>query len=147
MKNFNRLPIYSWQYDLPIGNDHLLSEFVESRQAVDNLIHEQFLYKQYVLDNIRYVVDKLLTPLESCYGHKLKIMRGYMCRRLTYINSEHDIESHANGFAIDIFNPDNIQVLKAFCKYATFDKICIYRNYTHLSLKTSMNRYSLIDYR
>ena len=129
------LPIKPYDYGLQLSEHFKLGEFIQSRVACSQNIAAQFVYRPDIVDNIRFLHDKLLLPLRQAIGAPITINSGYRCRALNMSVGGESNSLHLWGLAADIKAGDRQSLLIETARMFKFHELIIHKTYIHLSLK------------
>lgn len=141
------LPIKPYDYGLQLSEHFKLGEFIQSRTACSQNILAQFVYHADIVDNIRYLHDKLLLPLRQAIGAPITINSGYRCRALNMAVGGASNSLHLWGLAADIVAGDRQSLLIETARLFKFHELIIHKTYIHLSLKEWNNEQRIRDLR
>lgn len=141
------LPIKPYDYGLQLSEHFKLGEFIQSRTACGQNILAQFVYHKDIVDNIRYLHDKLLLPLRQAINAPITITSGYRCRALNMAVGGAANSLHLWGLAADISAGDRQSLLIETARLFKFHELIIHKTYIHLSLKEWNNEQRIKDLR
>ena len=141
------LPIKPYDYGLQLSKYFTLGEFIQSRVACGQNILAQFVYHADIVDNIRFLHDKLLLPLRQAIGAPIIINSGYRCRALNMAVGGATNSLHLWGLAADITAGDRQSLLIETARMFKFHELIIHKTYVHISLKEWNNEQMFIDKR
>lgn len=141
------LPIKPYDYSLKLSDHFTLGEFIQSRTACAQNILAQFVYHPDIVDNIRYLHDKLLLPLRQAINAPITITSGYRCRFLNSAVGGATNSLHLWGLAADITAGDRQPLLIETARLFKFHELIIHKTYVHISLKEWNNEQRYIDLR
>ena len=141
------LPIKPYDYGLQLSEHFKLGEFIQSRVACSQNIVAQFVYRPDIVDNIRFLHDKLLLPLRQAVGAPITINSGYRCRALNMAVGGASNSLHLWGLAADITAGDRQSLLIETARLFKFHELIIHKSYIHLSLKEWNNEQRIRDLR
>lgn len=141
------LPIKPYDYGLQLSEFFKLGEFVQSRTACSQNIVAQFVYRPDIVDNIRFLHDKLLLPLRQAIGAPITINSGYRCRALNMAVGGASNSLHLWGLAADITAGDRQSLLIETARLFKYHELIIHKTYIHLSLKQWNNEQRIRDLR
>lgn len=141
------LPIKPYDYGLQLSEHFKLGEFIQSRTACSQNIVHQFVYRPDIVDNIRYLHDKLLLPLRQAIGAPITINSGYRCRALNMAVGGASNSLHLWGLAADITAGDRQSLLIETARLFKFHELIIHKTYLHLSIKEWNNEQRIRDLR
>lgn len=141
------LPIKPYDYGLQLSEHFKLGEFIQSRTACSQNILAQFVYHADIVDNIRYLHDKLLLPLRQAIGAPITINSGYRCRALNMAVGGASNSLHLWGLAADIVAGDRQSLLIETARLFKFHELIIHKTYIHLSIKEWNNEQRIRDLR
>lgn len=130
-----------------------INEFIKSNTA--------FKYKidntptDYIKAKIQELIDNVLDPLRSYYGHPIYITSGYRCPELNSAVGGSKTSQHMKGEAADFTTgniQDNIKLFFYIIENMNFDQIILERNgeWIHVSYKPNeltthdTNRHSIL---
>lgn len=141
------LPIKPYDYGLQLSEFFKLGEFIQSRTACSQNILAQFVYHKDIVDNIRYLHDKLILPLRQAINAPITITSGYRCRALNMAVGGANNSLHLWGLAADISAGDRQSLLIETARLFKFHELIIHKTYIHLSLKEWNNEQRIRDLR
>ena len=141
------LPIKPYDYGLKLSEHFTLGEFIQSRVACSQNILAQFVYHTDIVDNIRYLHDKLLLPLRQAIGAPIIINSGYRCRALNMAVGGANNSLHLWGLAADITAGDRQSMLIEAARLFKFHELILHKTYIHISIKEWHNEQRFIDKR
>ena len=141
------LPIKPYDYGLQLSEHFKLGEFIQSRIACSQNILAQFVYHTDIVDNIRYLHDKLLLPLRQAIGAPITINSGYRCRALNMAVGGASNSLHLWGRAADITAGDRQSLLIETVRMFKYHEFIIHKTYIHVSLKEWNNEQRIRDLR
>lgn len=141
------LPIKPYDYGLQLSEHFKLGEFIQSRTACGQNILAQFVYHKDIVDNIRYLHDKLILPLRQAIDAPITITSGYRCRALNMAVGGATNSLHLWGLAADITAGDRQSLLIETARLFKFHELIIHKTYIHLSLKEWNNEQRIRDLR
>lgn len=141
------LPIKPYDYGLQLSEHFTLGEFIQSRTACSQNILAQFVYHPDIVDNIRFLHDKLLLPLRQAIDAPITINSGYRCRALNMAVGGASNSLHLWGLAADITAGDRQSLLIETARLFKFHELIIHKTYIHLSIKEWNNEQRIRDLR
>lgn len=141
------LPIKPYDYELQFSEFFKLGEFIQSRTACSQNILAQFVYHKDIVDNIRYLHDKLLLPLRQAINAPITITSGYRCRALNMAVGGASNSLHLWGLAADISAGDRQSLLIETARLFKFHELIIHKTYIHISIKEWNNEQRYRDLR
>lgn len=141
------LPIKPYDYGLQLSEYFKLGEFIQSRTACGQNILAQFVYHKDIVDNIRYLHDKLLLPLRQAIGAPITINSGYRCRALNMAVGGASNSLHLWGLAADITAGDRQSLLIETARLFKYHELIIHKTYIHVSIKEWNNEQRIKDLR
>lgn len=141
------LDIRPYPTGIQISRNHKLLEFVYDSRAVKDKFYMQFVYQPAIVDNIRYLCDTLIDPLEYNLGVEFEIISGYRCKGLDTIVAEQKSQLHLCGLAVDIkyFPGSSDLVDQVF--HLPFHELFLFDDHIHVSAKQQFNEGRMIDFR
>lgn len=141
------LPVKPYDYGLQLSDYFTLGEFIQSRTACSQNIVAQFVYRPEIVDNIRFLHDKLLLPLRQAIGAPITINSGYRCRALNSTVGGATNSLHLWGLAADITAGNRQSMLIEAARLFKFHEMIIHKTYIHISLKEWNNEQRFRDQR
>lgn len=133
------LDIRPYPTGVQVSRNHKLIEFIYDERAVRNLFYMQFVNQPAIVENIQFLCESLIDPLEHRLGVEFEIISGYRCRGLDTIDAEMDSQQHLHGLAIDIRYFPGIQDLIDQVFHLQFHEMYLYDDHIHLSVKQQFN--------
>lgn len=141
------LPVQPYDYGLKLSDYFTLGEFIQSRTACTQNIIAQFVYRKDIVDNIRFLHDKLLLPLRQAIGAPIIINSGYRCRALNSAVGGATNSLHLWGLAADITAGDRQSMLIEAARLFKFHELILHKTYIHISIKEWNNEQRFRDQR
>ena len=141
------LPVKPYDYGLQLSEHFKLGEFIQSRKACGQNILAQFVYHKDIVENIRYLHDKLILPLRQAINAPITITSGYRCRALNMAVGGATNSLHLWGLAADITAGDRQSMLIEAARLFKFHEMIIHKTYVHISIKEWNNEQRFRDLR
>lgn len=141
------LPVQPYDYGLKLSDYFTLGEFIQSRTACTQNIVAQFVYRKDIVDNIRFLHDKLLLPLRQAIGAPITINSGYRCRALNSAVGGATNSLHLWGLAADIAAGNRQSMLIEAARLFKFHELILHKTYIHISIKEWNNEQRFRDLR
>lgn len=141
------LDIKPYPTGLQVSRNHTLLEFIYDARAVKDKFYMQFVYQPAIVENIRYLCETLIDPLEHRLGMEFEIISGYRCRGLDTIVAEERSQMHLHGLAVDIMYFPGLHDLVDQVFHLPFHELFLFDDHIHLSAKQQFNEGRLVDYR
>ena len=141
------LPIKSYDYEMQLSEYFKLGEFTQSRTACTQNLPAQFIHRKDIVDNIRFLHDRLLLPLRQAIGAPITITSGYRCKALNSAVGGANNSLHLWGLAADITAGDRQPLLIETARLFKFHELIIHKTYVHISLKEWNNEQRYRDLR
>lgn len=140
------LDIKPYPTGIRISKNHTLKDFVYDERAVHNTFYMQFVYQPTIVDNIRFLCETLIDPLESKMGTVFDIISGYRCKGLDMLVSTESSQLHLHGLAVDIEYFPGFWDLVDHVFHLPFHEMFLYDTHIHMSVKEQFNEGRFIDY-
>lgn len=141
------LDIKPYPTGLQVSRHHTLMDFVYDQRAVKDKFYMQFVYQPAIVDNIRYLCETLIDPLEHRLGMEFEIISGYRCRGLDTIVAEEKSQMHLHGLAVDILYFPGLHDLIDQVYHLPFHELFLFDNHIHISVKQQFNEGRMVDFR
>lgn len=141
------LDIKPYPTGLQVSRHHTLMDFVYDQRAVKDKFYMQFVYQPAIVDNIRYLCETLIDPLEHRLGMEFEIISGYRCRGLDTIVAEERSQMHLHGLAVDILYFPGLHDLIDQVYHLPFHELFLFDNHIHISVKQQFNEGRMVDFR
>lgn len=141
------LDIKPYPTGLQVSRHHTLMDFVYDQRAVKDKFYMQFVYQPAIVDNIRYLCETLIDPLEHRLGMEFEIISGYRCRGLDSIVAEERSQMHLHGLAVDILYFPGLHDLIDQVYHLPFHELFLFDNHIHISVKQQFNEGRMVDFR
>lgn len=141
------LDIKPYPTGLQVSRHHTLMDFVYDQRAVKDKFYMQFVYQPAIVDNIRYLCETLIDPLEHRLGMEFEIISGYRCRGLDTIVAEERSQMHLHGLAVDILYFPGLHDLIDQVYHLPFHELFLFDDHIHLSIKQQFNEGRMVDFR
>lgn len=141
------LPVKPYDYGFKLSDYFTLGEFIQSRTACSQNIVSQFVYRPDIVDNIRFLHDRLLLPLRQAIGAPITINSGYRCRALNSAVGGATNSLHLWGLAADITAGDRQSMLIEAARLFKFHELILHKTYIHISIKEWNNEQRFRDLR
>lgn len=141
------LPVQPYDYGLKLSDYFTLGEFIQSRTACTQNIIAQFVYRKDIVENIRFLHDRLLLPLRQAIGAPITISSGYRCRALNSAVGGATNSLHLWGLAADISAGDRQSMLIEAARLFKFHELILHKTYAHISIKEWNNEQRFRDQR
>ena len=130
------------QFNIRLSKNFTLSEFIKSKTASENYIHDQYELDLSTVHNIRDLITHVLQPLRDVAG-VVHITSGYRCRELNNIVGGAQSSQHLEGRAAD-FMCNNRDLIVEVINYLPFDQFIIYDSFFHVSFDLNRNRKEIL---
>ena len=141
------LDIKPYPTGLQVSRNHTLKDFIYDSRAVHDKFYMQFVYQPAIVENIRFLCETLIDPLEHRLGVEFDIVSGYRCKGLDLIEAEPASQMHLHGLAVDIKYFVGIQDLIDQTFHLPFHELFLFHDHIHISAKQQFNEGRLVDYR
>ena len=141
------LDIKPYPTGLQVSRHHTLMDFVYDQRAVKDKFYMQFVYQPAIVDNIRYLCETLIDPLEHRLGMEFEIISGYRCRGLDTIVAEERSQMHLHGLAVDILYFPGLHDLIDQVYHLPFHELFLFDDHIHISVKQQFNEGRMVDFR
>lgn len=141
------LPVQPYDYGFKLSDYFTLGEFIQSRTACSQNIVAQFVYRKDIVDNIRFLHDRLLLPLRQAIGAPITINSGYRCRALNSAVGGATNSLHLWGLAADITAGNRQSMLIEAARLFKFHELILHKTYIHVSIKEWNNEQRFRDLR
>lgn len=141
------LDIKPYPTGLQVSRHHTLLEFIYDSRAVKDKFYMQFVNQPAIVENIRYLCETLIDPLEHRLGMEFEIISGYRCRGLDTIVAEERSQMHLCGLAVDIRYFLDLHNLIDQVFHLPFHELFLFDNHIHLSVKQQFNEGRMVDFR
>lgn len=141
------LDIRPYPTGIQVSRNHKLLEFVYDSRAVKDKFYMQFVNQPAIVENIRFLCETLIDPLEHRIGMEFEIISGYRCRGLDTIVAEERSQMHLCGLAVDIQYFPGLHDLVDQVFHLPFHELFLFDDHIHLSAKQQFNEGRFIDYR
>lgn len=141
------LDIKPYPTGLQISRNHTLLDFVYDSRAVKDKFYMQFVNQPAIVENIRYLCETLIDPLEHRLGMEFEIISGYRCRGLDTIVAEDRSQMHLHGLAVDIRYFTGLHDLIDEVFHCSFHELFLFDDHIHLSVKQQFNEGRMVDFR
>lgn len=141
------LDIKPYPTGLQVSRNHTLLDFVYDQRAVKDRFYMQFVYQPAIVENIRFLCDTLIDPLEHRLGMEFEIISGYRCKGLDTIVAEEKSQMHLCGLAVDIMYFPGLHDLIDQVFHLPFHELFLFDDHIHLSAKQQFNEGRMVDYR
>lgn len=141
------LPVHPYDYELKLSDYFTLGEFIQSRTACTQNIVAQFVCRKDIVDNIRFLHDRLLLPLRQAIGAPITINSGYRCRALNSAVGGATNSLHLWGLAADITAGNRQSMLIEAARLFKFHELILHKTYIHVSIKEWNNEQRYRDLR
>lgn len=108
-----------------------------------------------VVENLTRLVERVLDPLRSRYGHPVIVNSGYRCPRLNKAVGGTETSQHVSGDAADIYVPDakgRAELFSIIMSILPFDQLIWERGtdeapaWIHVSYRKNNNRREILRY-
>ena len=108
-----------------------------------------------VVENLTRLVERVLDPLRSRYGHPVIVNSGYRCPRLNKAVGGTETSQHVSGDAADIYVPDakgRAELFSIIMSILPFDQLIWERGtdeapaWIHVSYRKNYNRIEILRY-
>lgn len=141
------LDIKPYPTGLQVSRHHTLLEFIYDPRAVKDRFYMQFVNQPAIVENIRYLCETLIDPLEYRLGMEFEIISGYRCRGLDTIVAEERSQMHLCGLAVDIRYFTGLHDLIDQVYHLPFHEMFLFDDHIHLSIKQQFNEGRMVDFR
>lgn len=141
------LDIKPYPTGLQVSRNHTLLEFIYDSRAVKDKFYMQFVNQPAIVENIRYLCETLIDPLEHRLGMEFEIISGYRCRGLDTIVAEKRSQMHLCGLAVDIRYFPGLPDLIDLVFHLPFHELFLFDDHIHLSIKQQFKEGRMVDYR
>lgn len=141
------LDVKPYPTGMQISRNHKLLDFVYDERAYDNRFYMQYVNQPAIVENIRFLCESLIDPLESRMGMTFEIISGYRCRGVDLLAGEPDTQLHLQGLAIDIRPFVGIYDLIDQIFHLPFHECYVFDQYIHMGVKPQFNQGRFIDFR
>lgn len=142
-----QLKVTNWDYSVRLSQNFMLAELINSDTAYSRNIVEQYVFKQEVQDNLKFLCDKILQPLRDELKEPIIITSGYRHQKLNTAVAGVFNSLHIYGLAVDIRYPKKFQQMMDFMTKIDFDYIELCNNYIHIQIKEMGNSRRIKDKR
>lgn len=141
------LDIRPYPTGIQVSRHHTLLEFVYDPRAVKDRFYMQFVNQPAIVENIQFLCQALIDPLECNLNVKLEIISGYRCKGLDTIVAEERSQMHLCGLAVDIryFSAWHNLIDEVF--HCSFHEFFLFDDHIHLSVKQQFNEGRMVDFR
>lgn len=141
------LDIKPYPTGLQVSRNHTLLEFIYDSRAVKDKFYMQFVNQPAIIENIRFLCETLIDPLEHRLGMEFEIISGYRCRGLDTIVAEERSQMHLCGLAVDIkYFPGSHDLIDQVF-HLPFHELFLFDHHIHLSAKQQFNEGRMVDFR
>lgn len=141
------LDIRPYPTGLQVSRNHTLLDFIYDPRAVKDRFYMQFVNQPAIVENIRFLCETLIDPLEHRLGMEFKIISGYRCKGLDTIVAEDRSQMHLQGLAVDIRYFPGLHDLIDQVFHLPFHELYLFDDHIHISAKPQFNEGRLVDYR
>lgn len=141
------LDIRPYPTGIQVSRNHKLLEFVYDSRAVKDKFYMQFVNQPAIVENIRFLCETLIDPLEHRLGMEFEIISGYRCKGLDTIVAEQKSQMHLCGLAVDIRYFSSLHDLVDQVFHLPFHELFLFDDHIHLSAKQQFNEGLMVDYR
>lgn len=141
------LDIKPYPTGIQISRNHKLLDFIYDERAVREKFYMQFVYQPAIVENIRFLCETLIDPLEYKLGITFEIISGYRCKGMDVIAAEPNSQMHLCGLAVDIKYFPGLHDLIDQAFHLPFHELFLYDDHIHISAKQQFNEGRLVDNR
>lgn len=129
------IPVRNYDYQRPVGRSHCLWEFLQSRSAVQQKFLMQFVHQDRIVENVSWLCQKWIDPLEKYLNEKLVVVSGYRCRGVDMIENNELSSLHNTGYAVDFRPPSDYESMLNFFASQPYNELHLFDNFVHLAAK------------
>lgn len=141
------LEVKPYDINFKISDNHVLGEFIESELAYKNKMIMQYVHQETILNNLVFLCNKIINPIEKSLNKRLAILSGYRCHALNLLYSFESSKNHLHGLAVDIQKEDNIRQIAEIVQELEFDELFVYNSHIHIAVKPFFNKRLFMDNR
>lgn len=142
-----QLEVRNWDYNTRLSENFTLEELIRSQTAYSRGIVEQYVEKQDVLDNLKFLCTKILQPIRDHLNEPIIVTSGYRHQKTNTAVCGAFNSLHLYGLAADIRYPKQYQKFLDFMCTIDFDYIELCTGYIHIQIREMGNARRVRDKR
>lgn len=140
------------KFDVQLSENFRLYNLVRSAVAVKHDIHEQFNVPFFIVNNLYYMAEYFLEPLQKKAG-RIVITSGYRHKKVNKLVGGSVNSLHMKGQAVDfapeshMFGDEIMDVIWNVLIHMIVDQAIRYDTFFHVSYRFGDNRNEYLDFR